>query len=858
MPDSRLTVLSNRLTLDDRLVPENSIVPADRTMLENSMMPLDRNSMIPLDRTVPVDRSMPNSATNSVVPADRTMPENSMMPLDRAVPADRSMSNSATRMLQNLPSKTSREKSYAREKSYSLDKKKAIQKKIEACGREHLQIVPSDQHTCHFKFSSAFFEIFRGLVHSCFHVPLNHSTNTRHLVYDVDTDKQGLCTTEVIRVSNWQVVKKPRNSILNGSCKIIIHIYRTTSSALIQGKDSADMVYLLLPQIETLLRTQGPSARAANTALEKTLVDMGNNTEVSSPRNIHPAPKKPECTGNKLKEATCAKCNRVVRTRANTCDICLQTYHYVCEKLTPKEIESAANADSYTCKACTLTLTNLDSPRAPMQPALQPETQHPSQPSPKTKALPSTGNEDCTQLQASTITEPTSTTKLAAQVHSQASGNPIGWATGSAPMQDNDLSRTVLALPPPAEDVQEMSQPTQVHRPLSLIPADQRNIEHIQPRSPTASTSTTANLRDNITVDVTNTGREIVSSRLHAPAKPCTLKRSHKERLPEAPSACLMSERLPSTDPPCRCHEKEKELKAQEKILEKKANQLKAREYELGDKSLQMAALRAHVTQMEATVKELEEENRLLKIQVLCARTSQKETPTSQSSTPRPSDVPLLDQSLTALTHVLASVATLTGSINSLNTKLDMKTLTHDHCCRTRPSPVVQKNSRNQRKFPGKRTYSYSYSYPSEEDDQREYPRRGSHHAREQDYWNEFTPVIKDYNHNIVESQPKLSEPEVLQRYEVDDILSMQACEAEASSLPHPLHNDVEMLASHFEPTTEKEVRRTDKENYLRVSETISLINPPEWTDAEDPQQHFLWEKSLPWGLMPPTTRKSS
>ena len=98
------------------------------------------------------------------------------------------------------------------------------------------------------------FEVARKSLLDMFHsISSDGSSNSRHLTYEVDKDKLGLIVTEVLKIKNWNILKKSTPFI--GECKITIHIDRTTSKFLINGKNAEQLVGLLVPILEDRIAT---------------------------------------------------------------------------------------------------------------------------------------------------------------------------------------------------------------------------------------------------------------------------------------------------------------------------------------------------------------------------------------------------------------------------------------------------------------------------------------------------------------------------------------------------------------------------------------------------------------------------
>ena len=142
-----------------------------------------------------------------------------------------------------------------RSKGYALNMKKALEKRINACNRMDISIESKDTSNFVMRFSTVAFEEARKGIKSMFHGELNSDTTSRHMTYIPELDKAGLIVSEVIKINSWSAVEKPHTSSLNGKCSIVVHLYRTTSSCLINGADTGILVEWMIPVLNTLLNS---------------------------------------------------------------------------------------------------------------------------------------------------------------------------------------------------------------------------------------------------------------------------------------------------------------------------------------------------------------------------------------------------------------------------------------------------------------------------------------------------------------------------------------------------------------------------------------------------------------------------
>ena len=98
--------------------------------------------------------------------------------------------------------------SNARVKQYHLDRGKALEKKIEACNRDHITLIPCDGYNFKIQFSTASFELARKALLSTLHLNQDNQRGSRKFTtYEVDVELSGLIVTDLIKIRRWQMIK---------------------------------------------------------------------------------------------------------------------------------------------------------------------------------------------------------------------------------------------------------------------------------------------------------------------------------------------------------------------------------------------------------------------------------------------------------------------------------------------------------------------------------------------------------------------------------------------------------------------------------------------------------------------------
>jgi chromosome condensin MukBEF ATPase and DNA-binding subunit MukB len=239
---------------------------------------------------------------------------------------------------------------------------------------------------------------------------------------------------------------------------------------------------------------------------------------------------------------------------------------------------------------------------------------------------------------------------------------------------------------------------------------------------------------------------------------------------------------------------------------------------------------------MEAAIKALEEENRLLKIQVLSAKTlrQQEEETHVREETVTPTIHPknhaneVDDRAMSS--HLLAAISTLTGTIGSLASRIDNLNMTS-----ARQAQEQQQHPPQRKQWP-RRHRSVS---------QRNWRQR----KNDESYKDVYKPVTYEYHHisrwNFMAKQTETS------MQAPTNIWRPWSMEKETAKIPEEktakIPEAIKIGQQHSTDDTGTELweksamgcTEIDKDPLVHTSD--DTIPPP-----------FLWQKSLSWGRNPP------
>jgi hypothetical protein len=342
---------------------------------------------------------------------------------------------------------------------------------------------------------------------------------------------------------------------------------------------------------------------------------------------------------------TCRTCSNEIELIALTCEICNATLHHECEGLDPEELEDNLTGSTYICKACSATIQSTKN-----------ITEKPAKTSMDTNGSPalnkkSTTYDSCTSNSwRMQNTEPPGLhiilpplKKTSPQIQGQNDKKLLMDANGSlAPtyvcgtMLNN--KRLYVKLPP------------------------------LKKAAPLMQTLNEENLRNNA-----------ASNSIQLPAKLQALPtQKHRNMLPDLPRCNLPSiVTTPEALSEYALEDMEKKLKNREKLLSRREANIKKMEQEHSEQAHQIAALKSLAVQLETKVKTIEEENRLLKIQILASTSIQadntpKQTAHHLQAAPPQQHTCANETMMTTLnTHMLATISTLTGAVNNLANRVD-------------------------------------------------------------------------------------------------------------------------------------------------------------------------------------------
>ena len=199
-------------------------------------------------------------------------------------------------------------------KDYSLNIHKALEKKIGSCAKSHVNIA-SKCGNYTIDFSTAAFEIARQVLINS--IKKNQDEENEKFTLKIDKDKSGNIVSELIQILYWSALHLPIDVDYKGSCSVCIHIYRTASKIMINGKDSTRYVNIYLPAVERFIMQNADKInkndKEISSILNKTLTNMNPGTSYGT-----------TVTGN-LK---CKKCNRNVGKNAIQCMVCNFSVYY--------------------------------------------------------------------------------------------------------------------------------------------------------------------------------------------------------------------------------------------------------------------------------------------------------------------------------------------------------------------------------------------------------------------------------------------------------------------------------------------------------------------------------------------------
>ena len=550
-------------------------------------------------------------------------------------------------------------------KDYDLNEKQAVHKKIEACSRPPLDIKRCDSNNYVITFNTASFEIAREAIRNCLRVDTaNRKSRSHEYIYDLD--QKGNFVSEIIKMKSWAVIDKtklPAAEHLFGTCSVVISLYKTRTNCLVNGKSAATFMDLLRPALQALvsrnlvfidsMNTQYKNALSRChyqlTCEENKVPDSVNPSSLSpvpdlsmapNPRRIKDKPSdkqlntkdardKGESRNGDVPQAplpkpssptnsahTCPGCNRNIRNRAVQCDMCDVWKHYKCEKLDNLTIEEIESGADYTCKACIAILQDEPQSSAYMQTQQSPKrsaclttmsdtpeavistppldgAQSSTDPTPHIELQTSEPNSQLNNPNPSSTTTQDPLLSRTQSTRAEAIRNETTQSTAQKPvtqvLQSSYIKPMVVKLPPLGSTGSQMPTPT----PIDVAPMERKE----SPGSPGVAMNNQCPKMAQV---------KIVAAPITQPALPKTfLSPSSSSHLPNEAETLLAN--------------REKQVKTKERALKLRENALKKQELELLEKIEQYNALKTLTSSLETKIKNLQEENRLLKMKLLAS-----------------------------------------------------------------------------------------------------------------------------------------------------------------------------------------------------------------------------------------------
>lgn len=231
--------------------------------------------------------------------------------------------------------------------TYALKKDKALDKKLKATNRKHPITTEITGGGIRLYLQAGLYELVRRILPSVYeeHYPGNVEKSRQ-------VDKTGNVVHETVRLQS------------QGNAVYTINLYHTSSSLLVNGKDQAQFLERDLPKIlrssDEAAKATGMTIRSLNTYVKRVIADcreelsrLGGKCNTIAPDNRHQENIPPE---DSIPEdnTRCTVCRKHCNTRAIFCTMGGHWIHYRCDRMSKPEIEAAEgnNSDDYICKAC--------------------------------------------------------------------------------------------------------------------------------------------------------------------------------------------------------------------------------------------------------------------------------------------------------------------------------------------------------------------------------------------------------------------------------------------------------------------------------------------------------------------------
>ena len=629
------------------------------------------------------------------------------------------------------------------------DRKKALEKKKSACDR--VSSLENKNGNLIISLDTYTFEQLRNIIIETIHIPRNGGSS-RHVEYTQVKDDSNLTVQDTIKFKNWSALGRLANGKC-GSCNLTMNLYRTTSRILINGPDYQQLTCTMQSLLDKTANNSGvkeanktikdlinncpnpkrhtkAKARVHRSALDSCTspdevtrgLDTGDFSSLPSSRSTdllpisHEAPR--GCS-------TCPICKNEVIDVGVLCETCDYWFHYPCLGIFGINVQYVEDSNSpYMCSSCTV-LTRQDhggqtpdktwkhSSILPPSPRYDSTTNHTDSPGYSNPTPADTPREivvaTANQTNHQTSGRTPLATKSAGQHPEEVPPNPLGLELFTRGPEVDPVSPTT---PPSAQQNAQLA----IRGSTMDSVAQHTTTQSIrnEPQQPTGGNPTTDGAAETRTA---NSSRALSSKWIPSSA-----------------------ELIPGEDPGRPALEADqKKIKAKERQLKQRERNLELKEEEIKTVTQQTALLKATVSRLELRVKDLEQENRELKLKLLASedlRESHPQTPSeSLNSTQHTQQRPgMQDLIMTSLVAILASL---------IDKKEPQGTQAHHP-----PQNEYYRNNHRQRQRHHRRPNAGRYNrWEHEEYNQRRPP-----------------PLIYEYNHSEVnwdfkETQPSTQAP---------------------------------------------------------------------------------------------------
>ena len=532
-----------------------------------------------------------------------------------------------------------------RRKSYTLDKHNAIAKKIASCSR-NMRFEEKKDGNRTISLSTAAFEAFRELILTNIHLPTGPS---RHIEYVKDIEEgEGLIVQDTLKIKSWQALHQPLSHGKTGSCSVTINMYRTNSSALINGRDSK-IVFNAVKKLLTEI-CNDDQIKLANQKIKSTLGKITKRNDGAMRRNDprHQIPDIESCavTDANLSEQVdrpalaiedtqsdediCPTCNAAVQNHeGDPCNKCFFWYHYKCEGLNKTQAEVIEEgAKPLTCKSCHLlnrinpadTAENIDilqtSKPTSLAGQVTMENNRPTAPSTPVQVTAPAPLQHATGAQGSlsprtqnscTTTTYTASAPIPAAAVSPSTVLPLALLSTMPPV--TCTSTALLTVSRMGTPITSIANIAAGPWPTTLTGY---NYNQAHPAPPPSHAK---NVTDRILEQLDTTTADY--NNLQLKYQDLCAEQMRIKSVNEIQKADLETNRK-------KWLTREKQLKARESaIITREANQ--------NERDEQIVLLKTHVHKMECKINDLEEQNKLLKLKLLTSEEIRAENPSTAS-----------------------------------------------------------------------------------------------------------------------------------------------------------------------------------------------------------------------------------